>query len=116
METDPKKTADEHGEQNSPQVLVEVQDEFEAGAVITALKERGVEASSIGGFTAGFIAEAPGYVKIVVRKVDLEAAQAALEDVRLHHDEIDWAKVDVGRPEDPADAPTDKPDDAGASE
>ena len=113
METDPK-GADEHGEQYRPEVLCECQDEFEAGAVITALRERGVEASSIGGFTAGFIAEAPGYVKVVVRKIDLEAAKAALKDIRLHHDDIDWSKIDVGEPEDLADAPED--DDVVADE
>ena len=112
MNSDPQKTNDEHGEQFKPETLCECQDEFEAGAVITALRERGVEASSIGGFTAGFIAEAPGYVKVVVRKLDLAAAQAALKDIRLHHDEIDWSKVDVGEPEDVADAPDENNDEA----
>lgn len=105
METPP--TDDEHGDELGPEVLVEVQDEFEAGAVITALRERGVEATSVGGFTAGFIAEAPGYVQVVVRKVDLPAARAALKDIRLNHDEIDWSKVDVGKPDDDADTAED---------
>ena len=107
MESETNNTDDEHGDELGPEVLVEVQDDFEAGAVITALRERGVEASSVGGFTAGFIAEAPGYVQIVVRKADLPAARAAFKDIRLHHDEIDWSKIDVGTPEDDADTAED---------
>ncbi len=73
--TDTPDKDNEHGDQFAPEVLVEVQDDFEAGAVITALRERGVEASAVGGFTAGFIAEAPGYVQVVVRKVGFARCQ-----------------------------------------
>jgi len=85
---------------NSPQVLIRAADEFEAGAIITALAERGIHATSVGGFTAGFIAEAPGDVSVMVSKGDLKAAQKALKDIELSEDKIDWSKVDIGKPED----------------
>ena len=85
---------------NSPQVLIRVADEFEAGAVITALNEFGIQASSTGGFTAGFIPEAPGDVSIIVKKGDLDAAQKALKKIKLSHQSVDWSRVDVGSPED----------------
>ena len=53
-----------------------------------------------GGFTAGFRAEAPGDVQIIVRQADLEQARRALEKIQGEQPEIDWSKVDVGKPED----------------
>jgi hypothetical protein len=90
----------DHSEQNSPEVLTELSSEPEAAAIVTALSERGIEANIVGGFTAGFIAEAPGYVRVLVKQRDLEAAKAALEEIVIEHDNIDWSKVDVGDPED----------------
>ena len=85
---------------NSPQVLLEVPNEFEATAIVAALREHGIYASMVGGFTAGFIAEAPGTVRIIVKKGDLESAQEALAKIEVEHDEIDWSQVDVGKRED----------------
>lgn len=85
---------------NSPEKLVTVPTDIEAGALITALAAYGVEANSTGGYTAGFRAEAPGSVQIWVRRQDLEKARAALEKIDQSSEEIDWSQVDVGKPDD----------------
>lgn len=84
---------------HSPQVLCRAADEFEAGAIITALGELGIHAMAVGGYTAGFIAEAPGDVSVLVSQQELKAAQAALQEIQKSQKEIDWSKVDVGQPE-----------------
>ena len=53
-----------------------------------------------GGFTAGFKAEAPGSVQILVRSSDLDEAERALAEIRKDEGEIDWSQIDVGQPED----------------
>jgi hypothetical protein len=101
----PPPANDENGDLNAPEILIEVQDDLEAGAVITALRERGVKATAVGGFTAGFIAEAPGYVQVIVRKGDLPAARKALQEIQRLSEQIDWTQVDVGNPEDDSENP-----------
>lgn len=78
---------------NRPTVLKSVSSEVEAVAIMTLLGSHGIEASTTGGFTAGFRAEAPGAVQIIVRAKDLEDSQRALESFSQ---EIDWSQVDVG--------------------
>ena len=87
-------------DKNSPRVLIRTADEFEAAAIVTALSQRGIQATTVGGFTAGFIAEAPGDVSVIVAEGELEAAKLALKDIQQHEADIDWANVDVGEPED----------------
>jgi len=84
--------------------LVSVPSEVEAAAIVTALAEYGIEAHAVGGYTAGFRAEAPGDVKVSVKHADLDRARQALAEIREHPDAIDWSQIDVGRPEEP-DAP-----------
>ncbi|HAY81574.1 MAG TPA: hypothetical protein DCY79_17360 [Planctomycetaceae bacterium] len=67
---------------NNPEVLVRVSTLAEATAIATALSARGVEASTIGSYTAGFLAEAPGTVDVVVRQQDLVRAQGLLQELR----------------------------------
>ena len=83
----------------SPKVLTKAANEFEAGAIVTALQERGIFAKAIGGFTASFVVEAPGDVSIVVREAELKAAVEALAEIKSSEQEVDWSKVDVGEPE-----------------
>ena len=83
----------------APVVLTKAANEFEATAIVTALKERSVYAKAVGGFTASFAVEAPGDVSIVVRQAELEAAKIALAEIKSLEKEIDWSKVDVGEPE-----------------
>ncbi|MEX0612583.1 MAG: DUF2007 domain-containing protein [Pirellulales bacterium] len=74
--------------------------EMEAGIIVAALEQNGIKSTMAGQTTAGFRAEAPGWVQVLVAEEDLPRAQAILDDVRQHHDDIDWAAVDVGEPED----------------
>ena len=85
---------------SSPCVLSSVANEVEAAGMVTALAEYGIEASMVGGFTAGFKAEAPGSVQILVRRSDLDEAKRALAEIQRDEGEIDWSKIDVGQPED----------------
>jgi hypothetical protein len=84
---------------SSPRLLLSVATEAEAAGIVTALAEYGIEALTTGGVTAGFKAEAPGSVQILVRSADLEQAQQALAEIQKDEGDIDWSKVDVGQPE-----------------
>ena len=84
---------------NGPEVLTEVPTEIEAATIVAALAARGVKADMTGGFTAGFRTEAPGWVRVVVRRSDLEQARSALDEIKSERSEIDWTQVDVGQPE-----------------
>jgi hypothetical protein len=92
---------------NSPRALVSVPNEGSAAGIVTALAEQGIQASVTGGFTAGFQAEAPGQVQVVVRLADLERAKQALAELHEDEEEVDWSQVDVGSPEDSGAEPND---------
>lgn len=85
---------------NEPVLLTSAPNEMEAGIIVGAMEDAGIKATMSGVYTAGFRAEAPGWVQILVTERDLSRAKAILEDVRSHHDDIDWSQVDVGEPED----------------
>lgn len=82
---------------NIPVPLTSVPDEMAAAAIVAARKSGGVEAVATGGYTAGFRAEAPGSVQIMVKRLDLECAQALLD--KFQGDQVDWSQVDVGQPD-----------------
>ncbi len=84
---------------NNPEVLTSVPNGFEAAAMVGALASHGIEASTTGSFTAGFIAEAPGCVHVIVKYVDLDRARNALVQIQQSQDDVDWSQVDVGEPE-----------------
>ena len=84
---------------NNPEVLTSVSSDIEAAVIVAALTERGIEASTTGGYTAGFRAEAPGGVNVIVRHLDLERAKDVLAEIKQDRPEIDWSQVDVGDPE-----------------
>ncbi len=77
--------------------LTRVNDEMQASLVVAALQECGIKATATGGFTAGFRAEAPGMVNVVISEKDLAKATKILESIELETDTIDWSRVDVGR-------------------
>ena len=66
-------------ESNDLVVLQSVPSEGQANLIVAALERAGIQAAIEGALTAAFRAEAPGEVKIIVRKNDLEKAKAALE-------------------------------------
>ncbi len=82
-----------------PERLTRVNTEAEAAGIVTALTAHGIQATATGGFTAGFRAEAPGYVNVLVRHEDLEAARRILAELKDDGSDIDWSQVDVGEPE-----------------
>lgn len=94
MTTDPRE----------PQVLASLYTETEAAMIVAALADHGIEASTTGGITVGLRPEAPGRVDIIVRKEQLAKAQQAYAQIQADlsdaDSEVDWSKVDVGKPED----------------
>ncbi|HUG18747.1 MAG TPA: hypothetical protein VMM56_07195 [Planctomycetaceae bacterium] len=85
---------------DNPEVLTRVPTEWEAAAILSALADRGIHALTTGGFTAGFRAESPGDVNIIVKHQDLKLALEALKSIELNDTAVDWSQVDVGKPED----------------
>jgi hypothetical protein len=77
---------------DQPVVLTLASNEAEAAIIVAALEEQGFRAEMAGQLTAGFRAEAPGGVKVLVRRADLEGARAALEE--LHEQADDFADDD----------------------
>ena len=81
--------------------------EVEAKMIVDALNREGIQAQAAGILTAGFRAEAPGRVKVLVHKRDLAKGKALLDDYSKSREEIDWSQVDLGEPEEgtqPSDA------------
>lgn len=70
-----------------PEVLISVPNGFEAAAIVGALVGHGIRAHTVGDFTAGFQAEAPGEVRVVVAHSDYARAKAVLEEIRGEPDE-----------------------------
>jgi hypothetical protein len=79
--------------------LTTVFGEYEATAIVSALEAEGIRAQTVGGLTAGFRAEAPGGVSVVVLENDLPRAKQILADLREHGAGIDWSQVDVDDPD-----------------
>ena len=79
--------------------LVAFPTEVGAAPVVSALEEAGISAIATGGFTAEFMAEAPGEVRVLVAERDLPKAKEVLNVLREEMDHIDWSQVDVGQPE-----------------
>lgn len=73
--------------------------EMEAGVIVAALEQGGIQATMTGTHTAGFRAEAPGWVKVLVAEDDLLQARTILRDVVRENMDVDWSQVDVGKPE-----------------
>jgi hypothetical protein len=79
-------------------VAASVTNEADAAMMVAALADHGIEAVSPGGYTAGFRAEAPGDVKVVVKQAELQRAREVLAKVQAENESIDWSQVDVGKP------------------
>jgi hypothetical protein len=88
--------------------LTTVPGEFEATAIVSALEAEGIKAQTVGGFTAGFRAEAPGGVSVVVLEDDLPRAKQIFADLKAHGAGIDWSQVDVDDPN-TGEAPANEP-------
>jgi hypothetical protein len=64
---------------DDPVPITRVQHEWEAALLIEALAEAGIRAMPMGGMTAGFRAEAPSFVEIVVARRDAEEATRVID-------------------------------------
>jgi hypothetical protein len=65
-------------ERENLEVLCRVTTEMEASLIVQLLADCDIDARAVGGFTAGFRAEAPGDVSVLVKQSDLAAAKEAL--------------------------------------
>ena len=63
-------------------VVVRVPSGMEAAILVNALVEHGIQASSSGEFTAGFRAEAPGDVAVMVHADKLVEARQIIQDLK----------------------------------
>jgi hypothetical protein len=79
--------------------LTTVPGEYEATAIVSALEAEGIRATTVGGFTAGFRAEAPGGVSVMVLEDDLPRAKQILAELRRQGAGIDWSQVDTEHPD-----------------
>lgn len=80
---------------NNPEVLVAVPNDIQAAAIVNALADRGIQATVSGSYTSGFRAEAPGWVSVVVRRMDLDLARQTLAELKSGTGVIDWPESDV---------------------
>ena len=84
---------------NAPVTLTRFNSEIEAVAILASLAESGIQGTTTGTFTTGFLTEAPGDVSVIVRQCDLPRAKAVLAEVEASKRDVDWTAVDVGEPE-----------------
>jgi hypothetical protein len=85
--------------------LVTVTTDWEAAAIVSALDAEQIRAQAVGGYTAGFRAETPGGVSVIVAEDDLPRAKQILAELKSHGAGVDWSQVDVDEPPDPSEAP-----------
>lgn len=84
---------------NQLKTLTQVNDEAHGSLIVGVLQDAGIKATLTGVYTAGFRAEAPGYVSVVVNEKDLAQATRILQAMEQEAP-VDWTQVDVGQPED----------------
>ena len=84
----------------NPEILTTASSDMEAATIIGALDVHGIWAIMTGDFIAGFRAETPAVVNIVVRSEDLERARQVLQQITATADDINWSEIDVGEADD----------------
>ena len=67
---------------NKPEILPRVENDIIAAAIVTGLAAHGIKASTTGGYTASFVAHAPGDVQVIVRQRDLAEATKVLNELQ----------------------------------
>jgi len=63
-----------------PRVLLSVRSEAEAAMWVDRLRQDGVRAMAVGDYSAGFRAEAPGLVNVVVPRHEYDRAKTVLDE------------------------------------
>ena len=87
-------------DENAPVTLCAFSEELYAQLLVDALSDQGITSKMSGGMTAGFRAEAPGMVKVLVNPSELEAARTFFAEWEHEGRSIDWDSVDLGDFED----------------
>ncbi len=70
--------------------------EWAASAAAAAIRDHGIDAQVMGGFSAGNRAEAPGLARVILAADDLEDPNIVLEGLKAKQEDFDWDEVDVG--------------------
>jgi hypothetical protein len=84
---------------SDPHKTVKLAETLTAGDAILicdALAEHGVRAVYNGDMVAGFRAEAPGMVRVLVRADEFDLAKRLLAAEEIESASVDWSQVDVG--------------------
>jgi hypothetical protein len=84
---------------NDPVLLAVLNNELEASLLAAALEDHGIEARTEGDMTAIDHPESPRGVGVLVHRSEFAKAIGALEQIREENENIDWSKVDYGKPE-----------------
>lgn len=66
--------------------VAERSSEIAAGVLVNVLADAGIRATAVGGFTAGFRAEAPGWVEVKVFQRDAERAREVIAEIKPVHE------------------------------
>ncbi|MHC5002688.1 MAG: putative signal transducing protein [Planctomycetota bacterium] len=74
---------------DQPVTLTTAGSEGEAAIIVAALEDSGFKAQMSGQLTSGFRAEAPGEVRVLVRRADLESAREALRQLHEQSDDAE---------------------------
>lgn len=80
-ETDPH--AGENLDNAKLVTVAERPSEGAASVLVAVLQDAGIRATAIGGFTAGFRAEAPGWVRVQTLECDADRAREILSGVNM---------------------------------
>lgn len=83
---------------SSLEAVFSTPNEMEAKLIVNGLSELGIEARLVGQHAAGFRAEAPQDVRVMVLSKDRTRAREFVQEFG-ESNEIDWDKIDVGEPE-----------------
>ena len=67
--------------------------ESDALILVAVLADENIKAVATGGFTAGFVAEAPGWVSIQTLESDAQRAKEILSELKQHP--VQWPEGDV---------------------
>jgi hypothetical protein len=75
------------------EVLHRTPNELEAAMLARVLEDHGIKATTTGGYTSGFRAEAPGNVSLLVVQADAPRARELLAQIP-HDGGVDWNAID----------------------
>jgi hypothetical protein len=74
---------DQNLDQTKLVTVAERPTEVGAAIIVSVLKDAGIRAVSTGGFTAGFRAEAPGWVRVQTLEGDAKRAREVISEIKM---------------------------------